>query len=209
MDPASELPEDNLIAFAKYVQKRLPSQAFLLDAGCGRGRNTLYLSQRGFSVYGCDLSLAALETARKRTQQAGLPGNFQRADLTCSPYAKDSFAVMVCTHVLPYRIKINITKGLHELRRVMRPGGWLYADFLDCDDAEYGCGQKMEENTFLDPDGIPVHFSSRQEISDLLNGFTIERASRCEWRSPSSRIRVIWKIWAVKCEDEQRTIQTY
>jgi len=195
--PASEQPENNLIAFAEHLQKRLPPQTALLDAGCGRGRNTLYLSRLGFSVCGCDVSSVALETARKRTQQSGLPINFQVADLTCLPYADHSFAAAVCVHVLPYQLKADLARCIRELLRVMQPNGWLYMDLLDCDDAEYGHGQKLEEHTFLDPSGMPVHFSSRQEISQLLNGFALERMTRYELES-SARPRVIWTIWAVK-----------
>lgn len=206
--PASEQPEENIIAFAGYLQERLPPQMLLLDVGCGRGRNTLYLSQSGFSVYACDLSPVALETAIKRAKRVDLPINFQVSDLVCLPYANNSFAVAVCVHVLPYHFKSDIAKGIHELWRVVQPNGWLFVDFLDYDDAEYGCGQKLEEHTFLDPDGTPIHFSSREEISKLLNGFAVERVIRSELKSSLARTRVTWTIWAVKCDEEHYEIQT-
>ena len=206
--PISEQPESSIIAFAEYIQKRLPSRVSLLDVGCGRGRNALYLSRLGFSVYGCDLSPVALEIAMKRAQQVDLPINFQVADLTCLPYTDNSFAVAICVHVLPYHLKTNIAKGIRELWRVVQPNGWLFVDFLDCDDAEHGCGQKLEEHTFLDPIGTPIHFSSWQEINELLNGFVLERATRNELKSSTARNRVTWTIWAVKCTEENHKVQT-
>jgi ubiquinone/menaquinone biosynthesis C-methylase UbiE len=159
-------------------------------------------------VHGCDLSPVALEIARKRTEQVGLPIYFLVSDLTYLPYADNSFAAAICVHVLPYHLKTDIAKGMRELWRVVQSGGWLLVDFLDCDDAEYGCGQKLEEDTFLDPDGTPVHFSSWQEISELLNGFTLEHAIRRESKSSLVRTRVAWTIWAVKCREEHHALQT-
>jgi hypothetical protein len=85
---------------------------------------------------------------------------------------------------------------------VIQPDGWLYVDFLDPDDAEYGCGRELEEDTFLDPDGVPIHFSSWQEIMELLNGFTVDRSTRSELNSASNRVRVMWTVWAVRSKKE-------
>lgn len=196
--PASELPDEDLIAFIEQVSPRLSSGALLLDAGCGRGRNTLCLSRSGFEVCACDLSPAALGIAKGWTQRMGISVSLQAADLARLPYASDSFAAVVCVHVLPYRFKINILAGLHELWRVLQPKGWLYLDLLDQEDAEYGCGQRLEADTFLEPDGLPVHFSSRQEIDELMNGFEIQRLNRIEKKPAPDRTRVIWTIWATK-----------
>ncbi len=112
---ASERPEEDVVAFAERLQQRLPPKAFVLDAGCGRGRNTLYLSRLGFTVYGCDLSPVALETAKAHTRQAGIPISFQVSDLTHLPYADNLFAAAICVHVLPYHFKADITEGVREL----------------------------------------------------------------------------------------------
>lgn len=195
---ASEQPEAAVIAFAEHVQRQLPPGISLLDSGCGRGRNALYLSTIGFSICACDVSLVALEIARKRTGLAGLSINFQGANITCLPYADDSFTAAICVHVLPYHLKVDIAKGIRELWRVLQPNGWLYIDLLDCEDAEYSRGQRLEEDTFLDSDELPIHFSSRQEINELMNGFALEHVTRNALRLSPDRIRVSWVIWAVK-----------
>jgi SAM-dependent methyltransferase len=189
--PAPEQPEREVVAFSKSLQGRLPAGARLLDAGCGRGRNTRYLAQLGFAVYGCDLSLTAAKLAKSQIQSAGLVVDFQVADLSRLPYPGQLFSAAVCVHVLPYNLKAGIVNGLRELRRVLQPAGWLYFDLLDCDDAEYGRGIEIERNTFLDSDGVPIHFSSRLEIDELLIGFTVDRVARLELNS-SGGARVAW-----------------
>ncbi|RPI92428.1 MAG: class I SAM-dependent methyltransferase [Chloroflexi bacterium] len=197
---ASELPEEDLIAFIEQLQPRLHPGMPLLDVGCGRGRNLPYLSRLGFDVYGCDISSVALKLAQARTQQTGLSLRFQAAELTHLPFASDSFAIVVCVHVLPYYFKANIIEGVRELWRVLQPKGWLYLDLLDCEDAEYGCGKRLEEHTFLDPDGVPIHFSSRQEINELSNYLTLQQASRVESKPAFGHSRVKWVLWAAKEE---------
>ena len=186
------------MAFVDGLRRQPSLEAPLLDVGCGRGRNAFYLSQTGFAVYACDLSPVAIAVAKVRAQQIDTTINFQVADLTHLPYPDNSFAALVCVHVLPYHYKVDIIKGIRELQRVLRPNGWLYFDLLGCDDAEYGYGQKLEAHTFLDPDGVPIHFSSRQEVDELLDGFAVERTSQFELGSPT-RTRVGWAVWARKC----------
>jgi SAM-dependent methyltransferase len=196
--PASQRPEDDLVALIEQLRGQLPPGAPVLDAGCGRGRNARYLSETGFRVYGCDLSPVAIKVARKQARQQNLPIDFQVAALTRLPYLDGTFAAAVCAHVLPYHLRTDIATSTHELWRVLKPGGGLYADFLDCDDAEYGCGPELEQHTFLDPDGVPVHFSSRQEINELLSGFALQRVARLEL---GSRPRVAWVVWATRAAD--------
>ena len=202
--PSSQKPEDGVIAFLEHLDARLTPGLPLLDAGCGRGRNTFYLSQVGFRVYACDLSSVALQVAKVYAEDAGVPVYLQAADLTCLPYANDQFAAAICVHVLPYHRKADIIKCLWELRRVLQPDGWLYLDLLAPEDAEYGCGNKLEEDTFLDQDGTPVHFSSRGEVNELLHGFEMEQITRLELTTSPVRTRVSWAIWAVKHIGEQK-----
>jgi SAM-dependent methyltransferase len=126
--------------------------------------------------------------------------DFQVAALSRLPYPDCTFATAVCVRVLPYHLKANIATSIHELWRVLKPGGWLYVDFLDRDDAEYGNGPELEQHTFLDPDGVPIHFSSRQEINELLSGFAPQRVARLEL---GSRPRVAWVVWATRGAGEQ------
>ena len=195
--PTSDRPEAEIVAFAEHLRYRWPSGARVLDVGCGRGRNILYLSQVGLAVCGCDLSPVALQVARQRMQKANATAIFQVADSINLPFPDGLFEAAICVHVLPYQLKADIVQSIRELRRILKPGGRLYLDLLDCDDAEYGCGPELEEHTFGDPDGTPVHFSTRQEVDELLLGFDRDRVARLEW---GPRPRVGWTVWLVKSE---------
>lgn len=44
----------------------------ILDLGCGRGRHSINLNQKGYTVKGIDLSEQAIETAREKVEKLGL-----------------------------------------------------------------------------------------------------------------------------------------
>lgn len=202
---ASAQPDGEVVAFVEHLSPQPQLGASVLDVGCGQGRNALYLSQRGFTVHGCDLSPVAIKAAKVRVHKKRARVSFQIADLVHLPYADSSFTVAVCVHMLPYHLRADLTKGVRELRRILQPGGWLYLDLLDHTDREYGHGQQLEPHTFLDPSGLPLHFSSRQEINELLPGFALKRMTTLEL-SANSPPRVAWIIWATKLPDPRMKI---
>jgi len=191
--PSSNLPDEEVILFAEHIQHLLHQKAWLLDAGCGRGRNALYLSKLNFDIIGCDISYVALKKLKSQFQNKETSASLQTANLTHLPYIDSLFTAAICIHVLPYHRKHKIAQCISELKRVLQPKGWLYFDLLDCDDSEYGCGQMLEKNTFLDTDNIPVHFSTRQEIDEIMDGFSLNRVTRFKHHS-----RIGWRIWAIK-----------
>jgi 2-polyprenyl-3-methyl-5-hydroxy-6-metoxy-1,4-benzoquinol methylase len=58
----------------------LRSEAVVLDAGCGNGRNAVWLADRGISVHAVDVSAEALSGGRERWPTAERV-RFERADL--------------------------------------------------------------------------------------------------------------------------------
>jgi SAM-dependent methyltransferase len=52
----------------------------VIDVGCGTGENALELSGRGFPVVGIDASPRAIEAARTKASERGLPAEFLIAD---------------------------------------------------------------------------------------------------------------------------------
>ena len=53
-----------------------------LDLGCGTGRDSVYLAERGWAVTGIDGVKQAIEAARERSQGAGVAVNWILGDVT-------------------------------------------------------------------------------------------------------------------------------
>jgi SAM-dependent methyltransferase len=91
----------------------------ILDAACGTGRHLAHLVEGGRAAMGVDLNEAMLDRARTKVPRAELrPG-----DLFALPVEDGSFAGAVCCLALEH-VK-DLTQAYRELRRAVRPGGWV------------------------------------------------------------------------------------
>jgi SAM-dependent methyltransferase len=97
---------------------RLPS-GVALDAACGTGRHSAYLSGLGHRVIGVDRSPEMLAVARVRVPR----GTFLEGDLERLPLSDDSIDLVVCALALTH--VPDLPAAFAELTRVLRPGGHL------------------------------------------------------------------------------------
>lgn len=62
-------------------QTKLTKQNSILDAACGEGRHSIYLSSKGYNVFGFDLSKTLLWKAKENAIKRAVENNFVCADL--------------------------------------------------------------------------------------------------------------------------------
>jgi len=110
----------------------------VLDAGCGRGRNTLYLLQKGFSVIAVDVSEENLTLLKKDAISAGLNLDrlrLLRGDILAEEFLNDAsygiaLDVWVSGSVIQYHDgRQGLMVYLQTLHRVLRPDGLLLSEF--------------------------------------------------------------------------------
>ena len=68
-----EEPAKALLLFSDVLTLREPMK--VLDAGCGNGRNAVYLAKRGCEVTALDFADSAIKETRRRATQAGVADN--------------------------------------------------------------------------------------------------------------------------------------
>ncbi|SRR6266702_7131955 len=110
----------------------------VMDAGCGPGRDSLFLAQLGFAVLAVDLSDAMLAEARRRCQ--GQPQaeriTFQRMDMRNLTLPDASCAgIWASASFLHIPKRENLTV-LQELVRVLIPGGPIMLLVKECDSGD-------------------------------------------------------------------------
>jgi S-adenosylmethionine-dependent methyltransferase len=111
-----------------------PPPARLLDCGGGPGRYAIALAQSGYTVTLFDLSPENLAFARRQAQAAGL--TLQGYDIgdaiDLSRYADGSFDAVLLLGPLYHLLELEQRqRALQEARRVLRPGGVLFAAFIN------------------------------------------------------------------------------
>jgi SAM-dependent methyltransferase len=118
----------------RILQEHLPDPpGRILDVGGGPGRYAIHLTERGYQVILLDLSQNSLDLALTKATAQGiyLPPPV-RGDATALPaeYTGQFDAVLLMGplyHLLTAEARLA---AVREARRVLRPGGYLFASFI-------------------------------------------------------------------------------
>jgi SAM-dependent methyltransferase len=106
----------------------LPAQSRVLELGSGPGQLWAQSLQRvppGWDVTLSDLSPGMVEEARGNLRHSNHPFTFAVIDAQAIPYGDGSFDAVIANHMLNH--VPDRQRAFREIRRVLRPGGRLYA----------------------------------------------------------------------------------
>ncbi|MEW6712676.1 MAG: methyltransferase domain-containing protein [Candidatus Riflebacteria bacterium] len=113
---------------AKLVQHlftHVPRNGFILDLGCGEGRNSLYLSQVGYNIIGLDLSFKAASVMKNNFFEESLKGFILTGDARWLPFKGNSLDGVLAHHLFDHLDKNGFDRALSECMRILKPGGVL------------------------------------------------------------------------------------
>jgi len=121
----------DIYLFDQLLRDRLQPGMRVLDAGCGSGRNLVYLLRAGYEVYGADADRVSIESVRRLAAALAPrlpPDNFrlERVEALSFP---DHFAdVVLSSAVLHFaRDDEQFVAMLGGTWRMLKPGGMLWA----------------------------------------------------------------------------------
>jgi len=116
------------------LERHLPENAYILDAGGGPGRYAIELAGLGHRVYLIDISGEQLDIARGKIEEAGVRDRVTEieemdiCDLSGIPDA--TFDAVICLGGALSYVRENRFKALTELIRVARPGSPLIVSVM-------------------------------------------------------------------------------
>ncbi len=108
---------------ARLLDQQLPSNALILDAGCGTGNLANFLAlQKDRQVVGADLSANSLQHAKRFKDRSGISnGGFLQVNLFRPPFRKAVFDVVIANGVLHHTS--DPFRGFSSLASLLKPDG--------------------------------------------------------------------------------------
>lgn len=130
MDLQSEFGNIDIYVFDQLLRGRIKPGMRVFDAGCGGGRNLVYLLREGYDVCGNDADANAI--AKVRSLAASLaPGrahDFRVEAIEQTSFPDASADVVLASAVLHFaRDPVHFEAMLRQMWRVLRPGGLFFA----------------------------------------------------------------------------------
>lgn len=136
--PSDDLRRDfgdiDIYLFDQLLRGRITDGMRVLDAGCGRGRNLVYLLRRGFDVSGTDANADAVAITRDlalRIAPSSLPtepDRFRVEPVEAMSFRDAEFDVVISSAVMHFaRDEAHWWAMLREMWRVLANGGLFFA----------------------------------------------------------------------------------
>jgi len=129
-DLQAQFGQIDIYLFDQLLRGRITPGMRIFDAGCGFGRNLVYLLRQGYEVFGADTDKHAIDAARRLAASLAprLPAaNFHLESIEAMSFP-DAFAeVVISSAVLHFaRDADHFQAMLQGNWRVLRPGGLFF-----------------------------------------------------------------------------------
>lgn len=136
---ATEDPSTGVVKFIDHLtRKGVKPPLKVIDIGCGKGRNAIYLAKKGFEVYAVDYIQNALSEVENKVKGAGklLKIHLTQAEIDRKwPFPDNFFDIAIDSFS---SIDIETRKGREvykkEMFRTLKPGGYALVMVVSADD---------------------------------------------------------------------------
>ena len=169
-DLQEQFGEIDIYVFDQLLRGRLVPGMRVLDAGCGSGRNLVYLLRSGYEVFGIDADPGAIRAVQELAGRLAphLPaGNFRAEAIEQISFPEHFADVVLCSAVLHFaRDDAQFDAMLRGIWKVLRPGGLLLCRLA----SSVGMEQRMKPiagRRYHMPDGTDRYLVDEALLMDL------------------------------------------
>jgi SAM-dependent methyltransferase len=160
----------DIYLFDQLLKGRIQPGMKIVDAGCGSGRNLVYLLREGYEVFGVDADPQAIREVRMLASSIApsLPADNFRVEPVESMSFPDGFAdVVLSSAVLHFaRDDVRFEAILRGAWRVLKPGGLLFCRLASSIGMEQQV-QQLSGRRYRLPDGSERYLVNEQMLLAL------------------------------------------
>lgn len=136
---STDVPSRNVQFFLRFIKTLHLKQSFkVIDIGCGKGRNSIFLAKLGFNVHAIDYVRVAINHLKKKTKELKLNRKIHATTGEIDekwPYKNNFFDLAIDNFS---SIDIETKEGREtykkELLRTLKPGGYALVSVVSADD---------------------------------------------------------------------------
>lgn len=164
--------EIDIYLFDQLLRGRVAPGMRILDAGCGSGRNLVYLLRQGYEVFGVDRDPLSVGDVRRlaATLAPNLPpGNFRAEGVESMSFPNAFADVVISSAVLHFARDDNQFQHMLEgTWRVLKPGGLLFCRLASSIGLEHQV-MRVTGRRFLLPDGSERYLVDEALLAHAVN----------------------------------------
>ncbi|MER7930160.1 class I SAM-dependent methyltransferase [Streptomyces sp. NPDC096057] len=118
-------PSDDMFTQSErdFLIEAIRSGEKVLDIGCGTGRFTVPMAEKGADVSGLDISRPMLDVASRKLAERGLNADLREGDMAHLPFPDATFDTVTSMLALMHVPLEDRQTVFSEVARVLRPGG--------------------------------------------------------------------------------------
>jgi 2-polyprenyl-3-methyl-5-hydroxy-6-metoxy-1,4-benzoquinol methylase len=160
----------DIYLFDQLLKGRISRGMCILDAGCGHGRNLIYLMREGFEVYGADADARAIDHVRSIAHMfaPALPSSNFRVEAVENMSFDDAFAdVVISNTVLHFASdETQFDSMVLGTWRTLKPGGIFFCRLASTIGMESQF-ERIEGRRFRSPDGAERYLVDEALLSSI------------------------------------------
>tara|TARA_Y100000588_G_C13771286_1_gene718324 strand:+ start:82 stop:696 length:615 start_codon:yes stop_codon:yes gene_type:complete len=153
----------------------------ILDCGAGGTMPPLSLfNEHGFETVGIEFSKNQVDLANAFGASRDQKLDVRLGDMTHLPFEDASFDFVYSYNSVFHMKKKQIREAVNEMKRVLKPGGFLFVNFLSVEDFRCGEGPHLGDNQYEQMDDEPVIHSyfDLDEAEDYIGEMTFVMKER-------------------------------
>ena len=137
----------------------------VLDLGCGDGRNMGLLSNLKMNIYGTEITETICESVMRRMDSFGIKADIRVGRNNSLPYPNSTFDYIIASASVYYVDAGTLfDDNIKEIRRVLKPGGFIIFSMVHPDSYILKDAIEMEDN----------HYEITRDPLGLRNGYTFK-----------------------------------